>query len=125
MTDRSADVPPETGALIGHILTRSRDTHRADLASLVPMAERVGRVHEADPDAPRGLAGALATLAQEMEDHMAKEEMILFPATRAGAPSPGRRPRFAPRPVTIGIALLAARPTTILPHPMRSRRTIS
>lgn len=76
--------PQETGALIDHILTRYHETHRADLASLVSLAERVESVHEDDPDAPRGLASALAVLRHEMEDHMAKEEMILFPAMREG-----------------------------------------
>lgn len=78
------DAPKETAALIDHILTRYHEMHRADLASLVPLAERVERVHAEDPDAPRGLARALATLRDEMENHMAKEEMILFPAMRAG-----------------------------------------
>jgi regulator of cell morphogenesis and NO signaling len=78
----------ETGALIDHILTRFHETHRADLASLLPLAERVERVHDGDPDAPRGLARALAILARDMEDHMTKEEMILFPAMRKGG-APG------------------------------------
>lgn len=79
-----AQAPQETGALIDHILSRYHETHRAQLASLLPLAERVERVHADDPDAPGGLARALATLAQEMESHMAKEEVILFPAMRAG-----------------------------------------
>lgn len=79
-----ADVPQETAALIDHILTRYHESHREDLASLVSLAERVERVHADDPEAPTGLAAALRTLAQEMEDHMRKEEMILFPAMRAG-----------------------------------------
>jgi len=78
------DVPQETGALIDHILKRYHEMHREDLASLVPLADRVERVHADDPDAPTGLAAAIRTLAGEMEDHMAKEEMILFPAMRAG-----------------------------------------
>jgi regulator of cell morphogenesis and NO signaling len=82
--DATAAVPQETGALIDHILTNYHEKHRADLASLVPLAERVEQVHAVDPDAPKGLARALARLAHEMEDHMAKEEMILFPAMRAG-----------------------------------------
>ena len=79
-----ADRPEETGALIDHILTRYHEMHRADLASLGPLADRVERVHADDPDAPRGLARAIRMLAQAMEDHMAKEETILFPAMRAG-----------------------------------------
>jgi regulator of cell morphogenesis and NO signaling len=79
-----ADRPEETGALIDHILTRYHEMHRADLASLGPLADRVERVHADDPDAPRGIARAIRMLAQAMEDHMAKEETILFPAMRAG-----------------------------------------
>lgn len=83
--DEAAITPPqETGALIDHILTRYHDMHRADLASLVPLAQRVEDVHADDPLAPRGLARALTVLAHEMQEHMAKEEMILFPAMRAG-----------------------------------------
>ena len=78
------DVPQDTGAMIDHILTRYHEMHREDLASLMPLADRVERVHADDPDAPKGLAAAIRTLAGEMEDHMLKEEMILFPAMRAG-----------------------------------------
>ncbi|NNU82009.1 hypothetical protein HMH01_16345 [Halovulum dunhuangense] len=89
MNDRAdaagdADVPQETGALIDHILTRYHAMHRQDLALLAPLADRVEQVHADDPDAPKGLARAIRALAREMEDHMAKEEMILFPAMRAG-----------------------------------------
>lgn len=82
--DATAAVPQETGALIDHILTNYHAMHRVDLASLIPLASRVEQVHADDPDVPKGLARALATLAREMEDHMTKEEMILFPAMRAG-----------------------------------------
>lgn len=85
MTVRATPAAPEeTGALIDHILTNYHEMHRADLASLVPLASRVEQVHADDPDAPKGLARVLALLAREMEDHMAKEERILFPAMRAG-----------------------------------------
>lgn len=74
----------ETGALIDHILTNYHAMHRADLASLMPLARHVGQVHADDQEGPMGLANALTRLARAMEDHMAKEEMILFPAMRAG-----------------------------------------
>jgi regulator of cell morphogenesis and NO signaling len=73
-----------TGDLIDLILTRYHAVHRADLAELVPLARKVEAVHADDPAAPRGLARALTRLCDELEDHMAKEEMILFPAMRAG-----------------------------------------
>lgn len=85
MRETSAtEVPQETDVLIDHILERYHEMHRADLASLMPLADRVERVHADDPDAPKGLARAIRTLAREMEDHMRKEELILFPAMRAG-----------------------------------------
>lgn len=84
MHNDAAVAPEETGALIDYILSRYHERHRADLASLVPLAKRVEQVHANDPDAPNGLAHALMRLAREMEDHMAKEETILFPAMRTG-----------------------------------------
>lgn len=85
MTDTSDIAPPhETGALIGHILTRYHAAHRAELAALHPLAGKVEAVHAGEPEVPHGLAALLNSLWHEMEDHMAKEEMILFPAMRAG-----------------------------------------
>lgn len=81
-TDRVA--PQDTGALIAHILTRYHAVHREDLARLVPLAEKVESVHADDPDVPEGLTSALMCLAAAREDHMTKEERILFPAMRAG-----------------------------------------
>ncbi len=83
-TAAETDAPQDTGALIDHIQTRYHEMHRADFASLMPLADRVERVHADDPAVPAGLARAIRTLAQEMEDHMKKEETGLFPALRAG-----------------------------------------
>lgn len=83
-TTGDGGAPQETDALIDHILTRYHEKHRKDLAALLPLALRVEQVHADDPDAPKGVAQAIRALAQEMEDHMTKEEMILFPAMRAG-----------------------------------------
>jgi regulator of cell morphogenesis and NO signaling len=80
--DRAA--PQETGALIDHIETRYHAVHRAELADLVPLAEKVERVHGDHPAAPRGLARLLRGMAAEMDDHMTKEEGILFPMMREG-----------------------------------------
>lgn len=77
-----ADQP--TADLIDHILRRYHDTHRTEIGTLLLLAQKVERVHADDPQVPKGLASALADLARELEDHMIKEEMILFPAMRAG-----------------------------------------
>jgi regulator of cell morphogenesis and NO signaling len=86
MTDPAA--PQETDALIDHILTRYHAVHRAELPELVTLARKVETVHAEDPEVPTGIAEALSYLQHAMEDHMAKEEMILFPAMRAGG-APG------------------------------------
>ena len=82
--DAPTTVPRETGPLTDHILETCHEMHREDLASLLPLSRRVEEVHADDPQAPRGLARALTALAREMEEHITKEEMILFPAMRAG-----------------------------------------
>lgn len=84
----TAAAPTETNALIDHILTRYHDTHRSELPDLAALAEKVERVHHDHPQAPLGLAEILGRMIGEMEVHMKKEELILFPAMRAGG-SPG------------------------------------
>ncbi|WP_027998658.1 iron-sulfur cluster repair di-iron protein [Sinorhizobium arboris] len=79
------DAPEETSDLIGHILDRYHQTHRAELAWLIPLAQKVERVHADHPSAPLGLSQALDRLRDELESHMMKEEHILFPMMRRGS----------------------------------------
>lgn len=78
------DAPAETDALIGHILDRFHAVHREELAWLIPLAQKVETVHGDHDEAPLGLTGALVALAEDLDDHMAKEERVLFPMMRAG-----------------------------------------
>jgi regulator of cell morphogenesis and NO signaling len=68
--------------LIAHILERYHDVHRADLPDLVAVADVL---------AARGvvpeLAGHLATMHAEIEAHLFKEEMRLFPMIEQGGGS--------------------------------------
>ncbi|PWC28786.1 iron-sulfur cluster repair protein YtfE [Teichococcus aestuarii] len=80
----AATVPQETGALITLIEQRYHATHRRELPELVRLARRVEAVHGEHPLAPRGLADLLERMAAELEDHMQKEERILFPLMRQG-----------------------------------------
>jgi regulator of cell morphogenesis and NO signaling len=73
-----------TPDLIGLIETRFHAVHRAELPELYRLARRVEAVHGANPHAPLGLADLLAVIQGEMEQHMGKEEQILFPMMRAG-----------------------------------------
>ncbi len=70
--------------LTRHIETRYHARHREQLPRLTEMAETVETVHFGDEDAPEGLSDVLRRMIGEMEVHMKKEELILFPAIRRG-----------------------------------------
>lgn len=71
-------------ALVDHILEHYHALHRTELARLLAAARKVESVHADKADRPRGLAEHLARLADELEQHMQKEEQVLFPLIRAG-----------------------------------------
>jgi regulator of cell morphogenesis and NO signaling len=70
--------------LIEHILTRYHDVHRQQLPELIRLAQRVELVHGGHTECPTGLAQLLETMLQELENHMQKEEQILFPMISRG-----------------------------------------
>lgn len=74
----------ETPALIAHIVERYHETHRREMPELVALARKVEKVHGTDPNAPHGLADALQAMVGELEVHMKKEELVLFPAMTRG-----------------------------------------
>ena len=80
----AAPEAPAPAALIAHILRRYHAVHRQQLPELIRMAQRVEAVHRDHPEVPRGLAAHLETMAQELHDHLDKEEQILFPLLERG-----------------------------------------
>lgn len=80
----ATEAPQGNEELIEHILDRYHATHRAELPELVRLAARVEERHADKAAAPRGLHAALIELTDALEDHMQKEEQILFPLMRAG-----------------------------------------
>jgi regulator of cell morphogenesis and NO signaling len=84
-TGSASPASRKTDELIDHILTRFHDTHRRDLPELVKLARKVEAVHAGHPQAPHGLADTLQQMSGELEVHMKKEELILFPAMRRQA----------------------------------------
>ena len=74
-------------ALTRHIETRYHQRHREQLPQLVALSTKVETVHSGDPNVPTGLAALLQRLVGDLEVHMKKEELILFPAIRRGASS--------------------------------------
>lgn len=81
-SEGAAPASAETSDLIDHILARYHETHRRELPELVKLAKKVEAVHAEHPQAPRGLAETLQEMLGELEVHMKKEELILFPAMR-------------------------------------------
>ncbi len=77
-------LPESTEDLIALIETRYHATHRRELPELIRLARRVEAAHRDNPAVPKGLADLLETMARELEDHMQKEEQILFPLMRRG-----------------------------------------
>jgi|RhiMethySRZTD1v2_1073278.scaffolds.fasta_scaffold00171_44 regulator of cell morphogenesis and NO signaling len=71
--------------IIAHVVDHFHAGHRAELPRLIAMAEKVERVHGGKPGCPVGLAAHLLELAHSLEQHMQKEEDVLFPMIVAGA----------------------------------------
>jgi len=74
------------GALVDHIVVAFHRPLREELPRLETMARKVARVHaERDPEGrlPR-IESTVTALRAELEDHMAREEEVLFPALLSG-----------------------------------------
>lgn len=74
----------DAAELTRYIETRYHARHRQQLPELAALAEKVEAVHAGGADVPAGLAAILRRMIGEMEVHMKKEELILFPAMRKG-----------------------------------------
>ena len=79
-----AAAPESTDDLIELIETRYHAAHRRELPELVRLARRVEAVHKDHPAAPRGIAALLERMSSELEEHMQKEEQVLFPLMQRG-----------------------------------------
>lgn len=71
-------------ALIAHILQRYHAVHRDELATLCRLARKLEHERMDHPACPRGLADFLTELQRDLEDHMNREEAVLFPTLLAG-----------------------------------------
>lgn len=74
----------DPGQLTRYIETRYHARHREQLPELTALAARVEQVHAGAPDVPAGLSDLLHKMIGELEVHMKKEELVLFPAIRRG-----------------------------------------
>lgn len=76
-----------TPELIDFILKRYHEVHREQFEELIELATRVELVHIEDERSPFGLAKHLMAMQSELEQHMFKEENILFPMLQRGQAS--------------------------------------
>lgn len=74
----------DAAELTRHIEARYHARHRVQLPTLADLAGRVEQVHAGHADVPTGLSELLRGMIGELEVHMKKEELILFPAMRQG-----------------------------------------
>lgn len=81
MTEAPIEDPAE---LTRHIEVRYHARHRAQLPGLLQLAEKVETINFGEIGVPGGLADVLERMIGEMEVHMKKEELMLFPAIRKG-----------------------------------------
>lgn len=83
---QSHELPASTnlssGELTEYIQSRFHDTHRREIPELILLARKVEAVHRDNPKVPAGVAALLKEMEGELEVHMKKEELILFPAMR-------------------------------------------
>ena len=79
-SDNAVSAELDTPGMISEILTRYHDVHRRELPELFKLACKVEAVHGDHLSAPHGLADTLQDMIGELEVHMKKEELILFPA---------------------------------------------
>lgn len=75
-----AGLPEDPVDLVDYIVAHYHDAHRRELRELVGLAWRVETVHQDQENTPVGLAGLLEKVQGDLEDHMGKEENILFPS---------------------------------------------
>ncbi|MCA6063726.1 iron-sulfur cluster repair protein YtfE [Thalassolituus marinus] len=70
--------------LISYILERFHERHRQQLPELIMLATKVERVHSDSSACPHGLSALLRDVKADLENHMQKEEQILFPMLAGG-----------------------------------------
>ncbi len=67
---------------IDHILQRYHETHRQQLADILPLAEKVARVHADTFN--QAILPHIQHIQAELLSHMMKEEQMLFPMIKQG-----------------------------------------
>jgi len=75
----STDTTPRTPQTLIFFILEKYHTHRRELAELCGLARKVEVVHATHAAARHSLAAFLVAMLGEREEHMSKEEQMLFP----------------------------------------------
>ncbi|MFC0118326.1 hemerythrin domain-containing protein [Pseudoalteromonas xiamenensis] len=68
-----------TPTLIAHIVEHYHDKHKEQFPELIRLCHKVQLFHHEHPNFPAHLEAHFSKMYFELEEHMAKEEQILFP----------------------------------------------
>lgn len=91
-------------SLADHIVERYHDKLREDLPRLERLAARVHQVHGArEPHLLEGISSIVGELSAELDSHMRKEELVLFPAIRSLEAGDAR---YAAFPIAAPVAMM-------------------
>jgi regulator of cell morphogenesis and NO signaling len=82
-------------ALVSHIVSTYHARLREVMPDLIRMARKVEARHGDKPTCPTGLTALLASMHEEVLDHLQKEEQILFPLIASGYGSRASGPVMA------------------------------
>ena len=74
--------------IIDHILQRYHEVHRMQFANILPLAEQCAKCD----DFPTQLVPFLQAFSVDLENHLQKEEQVLFPLINAGRGSMATMP---------------------------------
>lgn len=77
-------VHASTCELIAHILEHYHDKHKEQFPELIRLCHKVQLFHHDHPKFPSRLEAHLSKMFFELQEHMAKEEQILFPLMLEG-----------------------------------------
>ena len=87
--------------LVAHIVTTYHDRLRVDLPRLEAMAARAAKAHVAKGPYFARLEDVIGELSADLEDHMQKEERVLFPAICGLEDGERRHASWIQHPITV------------------------
>ena len=91
--------PP--GAVIDHVVSTYHDALRDELPRLEAMAAKVTRVHGAKAPFLAVIQDVVGELSADLNEHMHKEETVLFPAIRALNEGVARHAAWIDAPIAV------------------------